>query len=154
MKQYDKVIFVSMGNASRSVMAEQLLKKEHLMGPLDIYSAGLVVLFAEPINALADEVLRGHGLEAPEHVTKALTEETFGPRNLILTMDEGQKQKIFETFGEVPNVYTLPEFIGRSGDVMLPHGKGIEAYFECFQILRDMIHLLAVELNEEELMGV
>lgn len=154
MKRFDKLIFVSMGNASRSVMAEQLMKREHMMGPLDIYSAGLVVLFAEPINPLADEVLRSHGLEAPEHVTKALTAETFDERSLILTMDVNHKEKIFETFGAVPNVYTLTEFIGREGNVMLPYGKGIEAYFECFQSLRDMVHLLAVELNEEELMGV
>ena len=152
MKRYDRLIFVSTSDTCRSPMAETILKSKFLLEELEIYSKGLIVLFPEPVNLKAEEILQNRGLTMQDHASAHLEETDIGERTLVLTMELAQKLKIIEEYDHYENVYTLAEFIGYQGDITNPYGGTLETYEECYQKLDEFITRLVVVLNEEELL--
>lgn len=114
-------------------------------------SRGMIVLFPEPVNPKAQEILAQNHLELPEHEAKQLTKDDFDERTLMLTMEASQKAKIL---GEYPqtakNVYCFTEYCGQEGDIESPLGKDIDDYEACFFMLKALTDKLAEVIIKEE----
>lgn len=152
MKRYDKLIFVSNGDTCLGPLAEAILKSKYLLDELEIASRGLVVLFPEPMNPKAEEILKSHGLGMTGHAAAELTEQDLAPRTLLLAMTEALAQKVRDKFESPANVHTLKAYVGEEGDVSSPIGGTLEDYEECYREMEEIIRKLVIELNEEELL--
>ena len=83
MKKYDKVLFVSHSDTSRGPMAEAILQNKMLLEDILVDSKGMIVLFPEPVNPKAKEILSQHKLELPDHEAVAFSADDFDERTLI-----------------------------------------------------------------------
>lgn len=149
LQEYRRIIFVSKDDNCRGPMAEKLLEKEVLLQEYDIGSRGMIVLFPEPMNQKAEEVMKQNGMDTTEHEAIAFDETAITPETLILTMEDAQKTKILSEYGMFGNVYTLNEYLNLPGEVESMYGKSLEEYEEGFQNLRGLIRKLAEKLNME-----
>lgn len=152
MKRYDKLIFVSNGDTCRGPMAEAILKSKFLLAELEVESKGLVVLFPEPVNQKAEAIMASHGLTMKTHVAEQLVQEDFKERNLILVMEDAQKQRIFQEHENVHNIYRLSDYVKEDQEIKNPVGGSLADYGACFEQLEELIGNLVVVLNEEELL--
>lgn len=151
MNGYNRIIFISASDTSRSPMCEAIIKSMILNRPMEICSRGLVSLFPEPLNQKTEAVLISNGFKIENHESVQLEEKDFTEDSLVLVMEEQQKAKILTDYMEARNVYTLKEAVQETGDVKNPYGGPLTAYGECFEILFQLIEKLVIKLNEEEL---
>ncbi|MFS6556596.1 hypothetical protein VPJ68_14235, partial [Parabacteroides distasonis] len=97
-------------------MAEALMQAELLLEDILVDTRGMIVLFPEPVNPKAMEIIKQNHLLLEEHEAMPLTKDDFDERTLMLTMEEAQKVKILDEYAEAAkNVYTLTEYCGRTG---------------------------------------
>lgn len=151
MKKYNKIIFVCTANTCRGPMAATIMNSRKGDRDILVSSRGMVVLFPEPYNPKAVAVASSHGLIMPSKSSKQLEKEDFNNDTLVLTMTNIHKQKIYASFENAINVYTLEEYVGSDdGDVEDPYGKGIEEYIKCYEKLDALISKAADILFEEE----
>ena len=151
MARYRKVIFLDRDDTARAPMAEYIMRSKHLLKPMEICSRGLVVLFPEPMNQKAEAVLISNG-HRPEEFQAQLKQEDIADDVLILTMEDEQKGKIWTTYANAPNVYTLSGYVGLSGDIPPLYGGALTAYGRCYEALDTLISKLILKFNEEELL--
>lgn len=151
MKKFDRLIFLDTDDTTRAPMAAQIMRTKELLSDLKIFSRGLVVLFPEPVNQKAEAILVSRGLSAKGHTAKQLEQEEITPRTLILTMEDSQKDKVWCTYCDAGNVYTLAEFVGAKGDLVPLYGEPLPSYGKCLEILEILVNALAEKLNREEL---
>lgn len=151
MKKYDKLTFISRSDTCRAPMAEALMQAKLILEDILVDTRGMIVLFPEPVNPKAMEIINQYALPLEGHEAVPLTKDDFDERTLMLTMEEAQKAKILEEYPDTAkNVYTLSEYCGRSGDVESPLGKDVPAYGACFLVLKELVEKLAEILKEEE----
>lgn len=144
MNTYSKILFVCLGNTCRSPMAATIM--QHCMQGTDmlVESRGLVVLFPEPYNPKAVALASGYGMIMPNNNARQIEDKDFGNDVLVLVMDMAMKEKIYDTFENAINVYTLGEFIREpEREIEDPYGRGMEEYNKCFVELKDMIEKAA-----------
>lgn len=152
MKKYRKIIFVCDSGNTRAPMAEAIMKEYILKSPVEIESRGLVVLFSEPLNQKAEAVLIGNGINLENQMSRQLEQEDFEQDNLIITMEEVQKQKIQETY-ELPegmDVEVLTELTGDELEIINPYGGTLQSYGLCYETLNKTIKKLVNLINEGE----
>lgn len=149
LQEYRRIIFVSKDDNCRGPMAERLLEREVLLQEYDIGSRGMIVLFPEPLNPIAEEVMRQNGVNTADHEAIAFDETALTDETLVLTMENAQKWKIIGEYGSQSNVYTLNEYIGMPDEVGSMYGKSLEEYAEAYRDLERYIRLLADKLNME-----
>ena len=150
MKTCDKLVFVGTGNTSVSPMAEAILQDRFKLEDILIESKGLVVLFPEPVNPKAEEVLEENGLNMQEHMSSPFSANEFDERNLIITIRESQKEKILKEFENTYNVYTLSEYIGSDQTPENPYGGSQSDNGRSFEQLKIMVGQLGDKLKEED----
>lgn len=153
MKQYNRLVFVDTDDTRRAPMAEMIMKKRFLLGPLAVESRGLVVLFPEPVDQKAEAVLVSNGYTVEGYRSSQLMQEDVGDDVLFLTMEDGQKTKIWEQFECAKHVYTLTEYVKASGDISPLYGEPLIVYGQCFERLSRLIDDLVVQLNEKEILS-
>ncbi len=145
---YSKVIFVDSDGTCRSAMIRIIMKSKYLLNPLEIESRGLVVLFSEPLEAKAHAVLEAYGYPVDDTPARQLLQDDIADDVLILTMEDRQKLKIWETFENARHVYTLAEFIHYSGDILPLYGEPVESYEEWVVRMDKLLDELVICLNE------
>lgn len=153
MKRYRKVIFVGMDNLCESIMAEAVLKKVAENRPLEVVSRGLVVLFPEPVNSKAVEVLEHNQLQASKNYSEELVKEDITEDTLIFTMTEAQAQKVLSNYPTDCDVAVLREFVGAKGDTVTPTGEiaNYQAAFEHLDLLVKAAARLIFEPIDQEI---
>jgi len=149
LQKFRRVIFVSGSGNCRSPMAAELLKGYELKQEYETVARGLVVLFPEPANAKAEEVMKQNNQSLDGYETKAFSAEDLDDDTLVLTMEEGQKWKIFSEYEQAKHVYTFCEYIEESEEVESAYGLPLEQYELLYKRLKNMIRELANRLNEE-----
>lgn len=152
MKKYDKVLFVSHSDTCRGPMAEAIMQNKVLLEDILIDSKGMIVLFPEPVNQKAEEILNRNDLTMKEHEAVLFTRDDFDERTLILVMEKGQADKIREEYRDaVKNLYLVTEYSGSgAGDIYNPIGGDLEEYGKCFYILKNEITDIVERLMSEE----
>ena len=148
--KYKTLIFVDNNDNCRAPIAKLILKRKFLTNPMKIKSRGLVVLFPEPIAPKAEEVMAEDGYEAFTHTATQLEQEDIGDDVLILTMEDGQKSKIWENYENAPHVYSLMEYVGEKGDIPDMFGQSVAAYKQFYTEMELLIRKLVIRLNNEE----
>ncbi len=150
MSKYKRLIFVCTGNTCRSPMAEAIYKSLDEESDIEVYSRGLVVLFSEPINPKAETILKKHGLDHNNHISKSFAETDLDENILVLTMTEAHKRKILETYPNAHAVYTIKEYAGEEGEVVDPYGGTLIDYEECYIELARLVKKTIYKLSEED----
>ena len=149
MNKFDKIIFVCSNDTCRAPMAAGIMRNKFLHSPSIIESRGLVVLFESPINPKVEAIMVSNGMSLKDHKSTQLTEEDFSPDNLIIVMNEEDRQEIHEEFKNARNVHLISELAGEEGDVYDPYGKALADYGRCYEQLDNYITKFVKKLNEE-----
>lgn len=150
MKKYKKVIFVCDSGTARAPMAEAIMKEYTIKYPLEIESRGLVVLFPEPVNQKAEAVLISNGINPENQMSRQLEQEDLETDNLIITMEEVQKQKIRENY-QLPegiDMEVLTDLTGDELEIINPYGGTLQSYGLCYETLNKTIKKLVNLINE------
>ena len=153
MTEYRKIIFVCKENLILSPMAEYIMKSILMDKTREIVSRGLVVLFAEPRDQKATEVLVNHTVPCEEQVSKEFVVDEVDEQTLVLTMNFMEKVKLVEDYGLADHVFTLREFAddeegeNLDPDLTDPYGGGDEAYEETYVELKDLLYKVKKKLQ-------
>ncbi|HSB01038.1 MAG TPA: hypothetical protein VLE49_10340 [Anaerolineales bacterium] len=96
------ILFVCTGNLYRSPIAAEAFRDQLMQAGQDaewtVYSAGLWAPPGQPPPPQAVELALSHGLLIDEHKTQPLTAELLAKADLVLVMEEGQKESIKAEF--------------------------------------------------------
>ena len=150
MLDYNKVIFVSKTDTGRGPLAAQIMKEKLGVYGDDITSRGLVVLFPAPMNPKFVAIAKSKGIDMSGLNSVQLTNEDFGPKVLVLTMDEKHKTQVYDDYADALNVYTIREFIGDDGDIVNPHSGDLAEYGSTYEELSQVIELVIKKLQDIE----
>ena len=133
-------------------MAEAIMKEYHLKHPVRIESRGIVVLFPEPINQKAEAILISNGINMANYMSIQLTEGDFTEDNLIIVMEEIQRQKLLKDYpmADPENVWVLTQLVGDELEILNPYGGILQSYGICYETLNRSIKKLVDKINEGE----
>ena len=132
-----KILFVCTGNSFRSPVAEALLKK--LRKDIEVKSAGTEPAYRIASNAkelLKEENALAYLKEKPE----ALNHETIAEADLIIVMEEKQRQEIIRRYS--PNVEENIRVWNIEDPLFLPPGRDKVV----FEIIKRKVEGLASSL--------
>ncbi len=151
MKRYKKIIFVCGDGTVRAPMAEMILKEYTLRYPVAVESRGLVVLFPEPLNQKVEAVLISNGIHVEEQMSRQLSAEDVAPENLIVVMEETQRQKILQEYdAQGVDVEVLTELTGDELEIVDPYGGTLQTYGLCYETMNKTIKKFVNLINGKE----
>ena len=87
-----RILVVCVGNICRSPMAEGLFRQA--LPAVQISSAGVAALVGHGADPIAVQIMAGAGVDITSHRARALTDAIARDADLILVMDEAQRQQI------------------------------------------------------------
>ena len=153
-----KIIFVSTNNTCRSFIAESVLRKylkDAHRRDNQVESKGLVVLLPEKVHTKAADLVRKSGIEIIDFKASQLTQEDVETSDLILTMNDKQKEKVLEDYHGYKEVATINEYANDEGAVIDPYGMDDEDYEHCFVQITQLIHKIwNHKLGGNEMIGI
>ncbi|MDW3686373.1 low molecular weight protein-tyrosine-phosphatase [Cupriavidus sp. CV2] len=127
------VLVVCIGNICRSPMAEGLLKQA--LPDTDVISAGLGALTGQPADPYAIELMRGLDVDITGHRAQQLSRAMATRADLILVMDNAQRQDIQRlhpaTTGRVFRIGEAGKF-----DVPDPYREARPAFESALQLIQ------------------
>lgn len=150
MNRYQKVIFVSTGGTSRSILAKAIYRNINTNEDLQIESRGLVVLFEEPVNPKAVAIAKSKGISIEDEKSEQLTMDDFGDDILVLVMTDLLKKKVYDEFENAVNVYSIREFAGEAIDVEAAYGGELTEYGSQFKYLEKLITIVKDKIEQDE----
>ena len=131
MAKYSWIIFLDEEGTGLSPYAKVLLdwkmRSRGIEGIMTI-ARGNVVLFSEPANQKITELARLRGLSLTDYKSAEMDGTEFSDDTLILTFNADVKQQVYDRFPNAFNVYMLREFLGETGEILLPLGGSLEEY--------------------------
>lgn len=150
MNKIKSILFVCTGNSCRSVMAEGLLKKSlSQLGRSDIKvnSAGLMALSAGRPTEETIGVMKAEGVDVSGHKTKGVTADDIRTADLVLTMEEFQRQELIERVPEAAGKIYLLKAFGNGNkvhycdgcDIPDPIGQTVRGYEHCLDMIKKEI---------------
>ncbi|MCD6176758.1 MAG: Sua5/YciO/YrdC/YwlC family protein [Candidatus Cloacimonetes bacterium] len=146
-----QILFVCTGNTCRSPIAKCLAKRIITEKEIKfrVTSAGFTT-DGMPISENSNYVLALHGIDASEHTSTLLNEESLRKSWLVLTMTANHKNKILQLYpASASKVYTLSEYTGLSSDITDPFGKDIEYYKNTFEEINEKVQIIFEKIKEE-----
>lgn len=152
---YRSILFICDANTCRSPMSESMLKKmvADFKGKTDefkIASAGVSPHARNGSDMTFDArwLLKEEGIYVEDFRSRDLKRhrELLEEADLVLTMSAEQKKRVCQLAGaDGKEIYTLKEFIGETGDIADPFGRGEEVYAQCRdEIKRSLRKLLPI----------
>ncbi|MEL3953308.1 low molecular weight protein-tyrosine-phosphatase [Stenotrophomonas bentonitica] len=115
---FKKLLLVCVGNICRSPTAEILMR--HALRDrvgVEVSSAGLQALVGKPIDPMAAEILREHGLDPDGHRARQATPEVLSAADLILVMEQAHVSRILR---DAPQVSGKTFLLGRWDSLEVP----------------------------------
>lgn len=136
------ILFVCTGNTCRSPMAMAVLNHFVKTGKLSNLTADSAGLYAggDPLNPLAETVLKKHGILLENYVSKPLTNDLLLGSDKIIAMTVAHRQLLLSMGVPQEKLSILGEGISD------PFGGDQSVYNECFnQIYRSICSTFGVE---------
>ncbi len=154
------ILLVCTGNSCRSVMAAGLFRKilkqknPEKFSNISIFSAGTYALEGMGPTKEAMRVSKREDIDISSNRAIRLEKNMIKQTDLILVMEKAHKEMILSMVPEAwDRVHLLKEFCNdkKVDDVEIrdPIGKPLEAYEECFIILKDNVERIVGCLKEE-----
>ncbi len=150
------ILIVCSANICRSPIAEAILKRLVADRPdadqWHIESAGTWANYGSPAAMLSQFVVQKMGLDISTHQSRPATLELVQQFDLILTMEDQQKEGLALQFKPYADrIFMISEMIGRVEDIPDPIGGELVDYQETARVLErflsdglDRIYQLAV----------
>jgi protein-tyrosine phosphatase len=139
-----RVLVVCIGNICRSPMAEGLIRQA--VPGVQISSAGLSALVGHGADPIAVEIMAGIGVDISEHRTRMLTDEIARDADLILVMDDQQKQYLASQYPYARGkVFKLGE--AASQDIPDPYRQGPEMFRTVFSLIENGVDEWVKRIN-------
>lgn len=91
-----RILVVCIGNICRSPTAGLLLARALAGRGIEVTSAGLAAMTAQPIDAMAGAVLAEHGIDASMHRARQLTAEMLRASDVVLAMEKFHLTRIIK----------------------------------------------------------
>ena len=148
-----RIIFVCTANICRSVMAEGILKKivsTHPDAPdIEVQSFGIDAFVGMTPDRGTFEICLSHGIDIGLHSAQQLSKEALIHSDLVLCMEQEQKQLILSAFPKfVQKTFLLKEFLvdDLRSDLSIkdPTGKSKKYYKACFNEIEQEIKRIVV----------
>ena len=150
--RYKRVVFCSRDCTYRAPVAAEIFKKcfdeDEQLKDIDIVARGMVVMFPEPVNGKAVAIGKSKGYDLTGYSAKAIEKSDFSIENLVLVMTEMDKKKVYDSYENAINVYTIKEFTGVAGDIDIPFGRSLADYGENFNVLEDLTRQVAEKIKK------
>ncbi len=129
------ILFVCTANMNRSPMASALFQRKveqmHEGDEWRVESAGIWALDGEQATPKTRQVMQELGLDIQDHVSRSVSAGLIHCFDLILTMEQGQKEALRAEFPEYAGrVYLLTEMVGMKFDVPDPIGGSLADFRE------------------------
>jgi len=140
----EQILIVCAGNICRSPMAEGLLKKT--LPNIQVSSAGLSALVGHGADPIAIKIMADAGIDISAHRAHILTAAIAREADIILVMDELQKQQISIQYPFVRGkLFKLAEF--RAQDIPDPYGQKPEIFQEVFILIQESVNEWSKRIN-------
>lgn len=127
------ILIVCTANICRSPIAMGLLRnmlaEKHIEGDWLVESAGTWGLEGDQAAAGSQAVMNNMGIDIGDHRARRVDYDILQPFDLILTMENGQKEALRMEFPEFSDrIYVLSEMIGQKRDIDDPYGGAYSGY--------------------------
>ncbi len=124
-----RILVVCIGNICRSPMAEGLLRQA--LPNVQVSSAGVAALVGHGAAPIAVQVMSEVGVDITAHRARSLTDAIAREADLILVMDEAQKQHVSEQYPYTRGkVFRLAE--AAKQDIPDPYRQSEEVFRKVF----------------------
>jgi len=144
------ITFVCTGNICRSPLAEYYFRQQVEKYGLGWRSASAGFLEnGIPISENSRIVLQQNGIESAIHRSEKLNLEIVRRSRLMLTMTRNHKQNLINAGWKSDHVFTLAEYVGKSGDIEDPYQEPLEEYQATYKQIKYYIDLLINKLKSE-----
>jgi protein-tyrosine phosphatase len=134
---FNHVLVLCLGNICRSPIAEYLLRDFTLKQKpgLIINSAGLTAMVGWPAHEHSVQLMQERNIDLSAHRAKQVTGEHVNAADLILVMDDQQRQMLTHDFPQSSGkTYRLGEFTDQ--DIPDPYGEPFPAFQHAFELIR------------------
>jgi len=139
-----RVLVVCIGNICRSPMAEGLLKNS--LPNVQISSAGLGALVGHGADPIALGLMAKAGVDIGAHRARSLTDQIARDADLILVMDEQQKQQIAQQYPYTRGkVFRLAK--AAKQDIPDPYRQSPEVFQSVFAQIRSGVNEWTKRIN-------
>src|SRR5256885_2503256 len=130
-----RVLFVCIGNACRSPMAEAIARVD-AYDTIDAFSAGLTPIGF--ITELTEQTLKRNGCLVEDLESKSISPRIWDQVDIVINMSGRPRE---QTFGDYSKV--------EDWDIEDPYGQDVDTYQEVFQEIRRRVSMLAENCREE-----
>lgn len=129
-----RILVVCIGNICRSPMAEGLIRQA--VPEVQITPAGMSALVAHGADPIAVQIMAGIGVDISAHRARMLTEAIARDADLILVMDEQQKQQLASQYPYARGkVFKLGEAARQ--DIPDPYRQDTEVFRTVFSMIEN-----------------
>ena len=132
-----QILVVCIGNICRSPMAEGLLRQA--LPEVQISSAGISAMVGHGADPIAVKIMGGVGIDISAHRARMLTDTITREADLILLMDDQQKQELSVRYPYTRGkVYKLGEATRQ--DIPDPYMKEPEMFRSVFSLIESGVN--------------
>ncbi|MDT8715598.1 low molecular weight protein arginine phosphatase [Clostridium sp. 19966] len=143
------ILFVCTGNTCRSCMAEAIFNSINDLEDYMAVSAGAAAIPSTFTSVNSAKIVKDKlGVDISKRASVKLDRKHLEEASLILTMTKSIRDYLVSVFPELKNkIYSLNEYVGKSGEISDPYGGSIEIYSSTFEQLMENIKLLIAKLK-------
>lgn len=139
-----RVLVVCIGNICRSPMAEGLIRQA--VPGVQISSAGMAALVGHGADPIAVQIMAGIGVDISGHRARMLTDAIARDADLILVMDEQQRQQLATQYPYARGkVFKLGE--ASRQDIPDPYRQDPEIFRAVFSMIENGVNEWAKRIN-------
>lgn len=139
-----RILVVCIGNICRSPMAEGLIRQA--VPGVQISSAGVSALVGHGADPIAVEIMAGAGIDITAHRARMLNDAIAREADLILVMDEQQRQHLAKQYPYVRGkVFRLGDAAGE--DIPDPYRQDPQVFRAVFSMINSGVDEWVKRIN-------